>query len=378
MKRTANLAAAAFITAALVTNAFRFWLLEVVNVHGDDFRFYYSMARVGLTYGWSHIYDLSLQCAPIGPISETQAHCPGLLLPPMAWLFTPFTALPYTSAYPLWMALLGLCYAAIIALLWSCFPEPKGVYVAAAFTAYPLAYGLFLGQTAIIALLGVVLAWWLLCAQRPNLAGVALVLSLAKPQIVILVPIALAVAGQWRTVVVFAGLSSAIGLASLATLGMHGLTAYFSITRDALAPQANYVYTLRGVFGPAAGTSFQYLLALVALFSAWRFRAHLDAVILLGILGSALVSPYWHVPDYVVLVAAAALQLSLGPRFPAVFLAAALFVIGSPFAVGVTFLPAVVQVGSWLLLEVGWLLWLASRPAASFTHAGSQPVVAAA
>jgi hypothetical protein len=378
VKRSANLVAAACVTAALVTNAFRFWVLEVVNVHGDDFRFYYSMARVGLTYGWSHIYDLSLQCAPIGPISESQAHCPGLVLPPMAWLVTPFTILPYTSAYPLWIVSLALCFAAIVALLWRRLPEPRGVYAAAAFTLYPLVYGLFLGQTAIVALLGVVLAWWLLREQRPNLAGVVLVLSVAKPQIVLLVPVALALAGHWRTVVVFAGLSCAIGLAALVTLGQHGLTAYSSIARDVLGQEVNYVYTLPGLFGHTAGTAFQYVLGLVALVTAWRFRDHLDAVFLLGILGSALVSPYWHVPDYVVLIPAAAFQLSLGPRRPALLLAAALFVVGSPFAVGVTFVPPVVQVGSWLLLETGWLLWLASRPANSFVPVDSLPAMAAA
>lgn len=378
MKRAANLGAAALVTAALITNVFRFWVLEVVDVHGDDFRFYYSMARIGLTYGWSHIYDLSLQCAPIGPISETKLHCPGLLLPPAAWLAAPFTALPYTSAYPLWMAMLGVCFAAIVALLWRCLPEPRALYAAAAFTAYPLAYGLFLGQTSIIATLGVVLAWWLIRARRPALAGAALTLILAKPQIVLLVPVALAVAAQWRTVAVFAAVTSALGLASLATLGTHGVAAYFSITSDVLAPEVNYVYTLRGLFGPAAGIALQSLLALVALLTAWRFRARVDAVFLLGILGSALASPYWHVPDYIVLIPAAAIQLSLGPRVPALFLSAALFVVGSPFSVGVAFLPSVVQVGSWLLLEVGWILWLATRPAAAFVPADPKPAMAAA
>ncbi|MGA7912228.1 MAG: glycosyltransferase family 87 protein [Candidatus Dormiibacterota bacterium] len=378
MKRTANLAAAAFITASLITNAFRFWLLEVVNVHGDDFRFYYSMARVGLTYGWSHIYDLSLQCAPIGPISESEAHCPGLALPPLAWIVTPFTILPYTSAYPLWIVSLALCIAAIVGLLWRRFPEPRGIYAAAALTLYPLVYGLFLGQATIIALLGVVLAWWLLRERRPNLAGVALVLIVAKPQIVLLVPVALALAGRWRTVLVFASLSSALGLVALATLGPHGVTAYDSIARDELGQELNYVYTFAGLFGHTTGTALQYVLGLVALVTAWRFRDHLDAVFLLGILGSALVSPYWHVPDYVVLIPAAAFQLSLGPRSPALLLAAALFVVGSPFAVGVTFMPSVVQVGSWLVLETGWLLWLASRPADAFVPVDSLPAVAAA
>jgi hypothetical protein len=84
------------------------------------------------------------------------------------------------------------------------------------------------------------------------------------------------------------------------------------------------------------------------------------------------------VPDCVVLIPAAALQLSLGPRVPLLFLAAALFIVGSPFAVGVTFLPAMVQVGSWLLLEVAWILWLATRPAAAFVHTDPKSPMAAA
>ncbi|MGH7763852.1 MAG: glycosyltransferase family 87 protein, partial [Candidatus Dormibacteraceae bacterium] len=344
MKHAANLVAAALVTAALATNVFRFWVLEVVDAHGDDFRFYYSMARIGVNHGWSHIYDLSLQCAPIQPISETQSHCPGLDLPPVAWLVAPFTTLTYTSAYPVWLGLLALCIATAITLLWQCLPEPRGLYAAAALSSYPAAYGLFLGQTSILAMLGVVLAWWLLRAQRPNLAGAALTLTLAKPQVVLLVPIALLVAGQWRTVVVFAMVTAALGLASLATLGTHGVTAYFDSAQNALGSEANYAYTLRDLLGLGAGTGIQYLLGLISLITAWRFRARVDAIFLLGILGSALLSPYWHVPDFIVLIPAAAFQLSLGPRLPALFLALALFVVGSPFVVGVTFLPAHVQV----------------------------------
>jgi hypothetical protein len=367
MRRAANLVGAAVVTAALIVNAFRFWLLEVINVHGDDFRFYYSMARIGLTYGWSRIYDLNLQCAPIGPISETAKHCPGLALPPVAWFATVFTLLPYTSAYPIWVAVLGLCFVAIVMLPWRSYPEPKALYAAAAFTLFPVAYCLFLGQVTMIAVLGVVVAWWLLRIDRPHLAGVALVLMLAKPQTVLLVPVALAVAGRWRTFIVFATLSAGIALISLASLGPAGVGAYLSLTLGAIAGTVNFVYTLSGVAGRPVGIALQCLLALLALVTAWRFRAHVDAVVVAGLLGSALFSPYWHVADYVALVPAAAIQLNLGPRTSALAPAVALFVVGSPVLVGATFVPAVVQVTTWLVLEIVWLIWLATRPSNFFT-----------
>ncbi len=371
MKRAANLVGASAVAVTLIVNGFRFWLFEVTNSHGDDFRFYYSMARIGLTNGWSRIYDQSLQCAPIGPISETTLHCPALALPPVAWLVTPFTLLPYTSAYPVWVALLGMCFVAIVMLLWQGFPEPKAIYAAGAFTLFPLAYCLYLGQVTIIALLGVTLAWSLIRSRHPHLAGIALVLTLAKPQVVLLVPLALAVAGHWRTVLVFAAISLGVALISLVMLGAHGVSAYASIARDELNWELNFVYTLAGVVGHTIATGLQYILAALALVTAWRFRARLDAVILAGILGSALFSPYWHLADYVVLVPAAAFQLSLGPRVPALAIAIALFAVGSPFVVGTTFVPALVQVGSWLVLEIIWLLWLASRPSTAFTQEGS-------
>ncbi|HYM96439.1 MAG TPA: glycosyltransferase family 87 protein [Candidatus Sulfotelmatobacter sp.] len=376
MRRAANLVGAAVVTAALMVNGFRFWLLEVVNVHGDDFRFYYAMARVGLTYGWSHIYDLNLQCAPIGPISETAKHCPGLDLPPVAWFATVFTVLPYTNAYPIWVAFLGLCLVAIVILPWQGYPEPKAMYAVAAFTLFPVAYCLFLGQVTMVAVLGVVAAWWLLRRERPHLAGLALVLTLAKPQTVLLVPVALAVAGRWRTIVVFAALCAGLLVISLATLGVSGVSAYLSLTNAALGGTVNYVYTLAGLVGRPVGTVLQCVLALVALVTAWRFRAHLETVVIAGLLGSALFSPYWHVADYVVLVPAAALQLSREPRLPATLLACALFVVGSPLLVGATFVPSVIQVGSWLALEVAWLLWLASRPAQSLFADGRHELIA--
>jgi hypothetical protein len=367
MKRAANLAATAVIALSVAANAIRFWLLEARLYPGDDFRFYYSMARVGLTYGWHRIYDLSLQCQPIGPIQEGTKHCPALALPPVAWLAVPFTYLPYPEAYLTWMAMLGLAYLALLAVVWPRLPEPRLIYAAAAVSCFPLAYCLFLGQVTILAILAVALAWRLIGSGHSNWAGAALILTAAKPQAVLLVPIALAVSGTWRPLPVFGAGAAVLAGLSLVAVGPQGLAAYLDIARSEIGWEINYAYTLAGVLGRGVlTTTLQALLALLALAAAWRLRRNLEAVFIAGLLGSALFSPYWHFQDYVVLILAAILQLSLGPRLPALVITAAVIVVESPLLAGAPLVPPALQVGSWLALEILWLLWLVSRPQVYF------------
>jgi hypothetical protein len=362
MKRAANLAATAVVALSLAVNAIRFWVLEVRLYPGDDFRFYYSFARVGLTYGWNRIYDLSLQCQPIGPIQEGTKHCPALALPPVAWLAVPFAYVPYPQAYVAWMVMLGLAFLALLAVAWPRLPEPRLLYAAAAASCFPLAYCLFLGQVTILAILAVALAWRLIASGHPNWAGAALILTAAKPQAVLLVPIALAISGTWRPLPVFAAGAAVLGGLSLLAVGPQGLAAYLEIARSEIGWEINYAYTLAGVLGRGPlTTAIQALVAALALAAAWRLRRNLEAVLIAGLLGSALFSPYWHFQDFVVLILAALMQLSLGPRLPALAVASAVFVVESPLFAGAPFMPAWLQVGSWLALEILWVLWLATR-----------------
>lgn len=374
MKRTANLAAAALVALSLAANGVRFWILEARLYPGDDFRFYYSLARAGLTHGWRHIYDLSLQCQPIGPLQETTKHCPALALPPVAWLAAPFTMLPYPSAYVAWLALLGLALLGLLAAAWPHLPVPRLLFAAAALACFPVAYCLFLGQVTILAVLAVALAWRLAASGHHNWAGAALILTAAKPQVVLLVPVALLVSGNWRPLPVFAAGATMLGALSLLALGPQGIAAYLEIARSEIAWEINYAYTLAGVLGRGVVTTgLQTLLGLLGLVAAWRHRRRLEPVLIAGLLGSALFSPYWHFQDFMVLVLAAILQLSLGPRVPALVVAAATFVVGSPLVAGAPLIPAAVQVGSWLALEILWLVWLVSRPQVYFEPSRPAP-----
>jgi hypothetical protein len=275
--------------------------------------------------------------------------------------------LPYPEAYLTWMAMLGLAYLALLAVVWPRLPEPRLIYAAAAVSCFPLAYCLFLGQVTILAILAVALAWRLIGSGHSNWAGAALILTAAKPQAVLLVPIALAVSGTWRPLPVFGAGAAVLAGLSLVAVGPQGLAAYLDIARSEIGWEINYAYTLAGVLGRGVlTTTLQALLALLALAAAWRLRRNLEAVFIAGLLGSALFSPYWHFQDYVVLILAAILQLSLGPRLPALVITAAVIVVESPLLAGAPLVPPALQVGSWLALEILWLLWLVSRPQVYF------------
>ena len=359
MRRRAHLVLAGVLFLSAFVNAFRLWVLEVQLFPGDDFRMYYSMARVGLKYGWSRIYDLELQCLPISPLTETTFHCPSLNPPPLVLLTVPLAGLPYATAYAVWVALLFVAVVGVLALFWRRLPQPKLLYAAGALSLFPIAYCLFLGQVTIIALLGLTLAWRLITEGHHGWAGAALTLCYVKPQVVFLVPLALIVAGFWRPVLVWAAAGAALALASILILGRHGVEAYLQLSHVALLDELNHVYTVAGIFGQnAAVAGVQLGLAMAALLAAWRLRGNLDAAIVAGILGSVLASPYWHLQDYVLVALAAAAQLSLGPRKVAILLAASLYVVGSPFLQGVTYVPGLIQVASWQVLGIIWLGWL--------------------
>jgi hypothetical protein len=101
-----NLSAAAFAATTWVTN--------FLNFHGDsDLKIYYLGARIGLTHGWSHIYDLDLQSTGwqlLGDgFSQLEQPDRSFLSPPfVAWLAAPFTLLSVPAAYLAWNAASGL------------------------------------------------------------------------------------------------------------------------------------------------------------------------------------------------------------------------------------------------------------------------------
>src|SRR6266566_3339943 len=70
----------------------------------NDFRLYYAGAEVGLRYGWSHIYDVSLHQAAVAALRPTGPWYALLTPAPITWLVAPLTLIGYPTAYWVWVA----------------------------------------------------------------------------------------------------------------------------------------------------------------------------------------------------------------------------------------------------------------------------------
>jgi hypothetical protein len=177
----------------------------------------------------------------------------------------------------------------------------------------------------------------------------------------LLLPVALLAAGMLKTFGAWLGVTALLAAASVLTLGTHGIQQYLELTSHPL--QEDWVYTLGGLIGRGPlTTALQAVLAVAALAAAWRHRHRKELVFASGLVGSALIAPYWHVQDFLVVIAAAALVVTEGearfaPTEVKVF-AAAVFLAANPLWVGAAYRPAWIEVALWLLIEAAAIVYL--------------------
>ncbi len=319
----------------------------------SDFFLYHLAARIGLANGWAEMYDSSRYIPQL--VSESGRWMPYLNPPPVAWLVTPLTLLPYPVALVFWTGLMGAAFVLTWRLVVSGSRLMRFGMLVAGLGLYLVSMGIRLGQIVMLVVAAVALCWWLLRKNRPWLAGLALSIMLLKPQAAVLVPVVLLLGGYWRTVVAMAAVAAPIAGLSLAAMGASGLSMWWYASSVVVYRVPGE--TLHGVSwvvrsqGPALTiTAVALLLTLVA---AWRCR-HRDPTlaIAVGLAGSVLVSPYVQVYDLTALVLSAWLVLRLNPPN----WVKALMLIGYPvleFANSGIGGPAV------LTLEAAWLVALA-------------------
>lgn len=337
--RWRNLGVAAGGATAVLFAAFDLyqWVAAYAANHfHNDFTFYFAAARIGLAHGWSSIYDLNLQQAELNTIGSgiTVAELARYISPPpVAWLATPFTALPYPIAYWSWSAL--LVAALVLCWLWAA-PSAgrlRVLYLLAAVGWLPVIYGLQLGQPGLIVAAGVAGSYALLRAKHPWWAGVALGMLVLKPQLAFLLPLALLAARQDRA---FAG--SVITLAALAALsavalGSHGVGAYLDRLNFAASVPVNRELTLAYIVGDAA-RPVQIFIATWTMLLVYRLRHdRIELVYATALVGGMLASPYMHLDDFAMLGLAGWFVLRSGPTGWAwvYILAGVLAIEGEPF-----------------------------------------------
>jgi hypothetical protein len=277
----------------------------------NDFRLIYGAALTGLRHGYDHLYDLQSQRAAVEGLGNGFYWSPFLNPPPLAWLGTPFTILPFDVALWLWtLALLGA-----LLLAWY-LAAPGGRLTRAAHLAlwlglFPVAFGVMVGQPVALVAAAVAACWWLSERNHTVLAGLALTAIALKPQIAILVPLCLLVSGHARIFGAWLVATAVLALIALAMLGPDGLARY----REALAVASQWEITRRYALSGLIGLGpqlyvVQAAVVLATIGAAWRYRRSGPGLpIVAGILGSLLVTPYVGFQDFAMLVVAAWLML---------------------------------------------------------------------
>ena len=285
-----------------------------------DFAVYYIFARVGIDHGWGSLYDYAAMRQEWLALGSAFLY-PPLYPPTLAWFVAPFAALPFAAGYALWNVLLVI---SLLVTWWLTVPPSSRLvllgHLAFAVAVPAVAFGLLLGQVVIVVAAAVSISWWLLRQNRPLAAGLVLSLIALKPQLALMVPAALLVAGQSRAFLGWAAGSVLMVVAALATIGFGGLQTYAVL----LAGSEHYrgammVYpelTLPGLLGGGTpGTIAQGLVIAITVILVWRRRATgLEFPFAAGLCASMLVANFLHAQDVAILLPAAWLWLRTDPR----------------------------------------------------------------
>ncbi len=201
------------------------------QVVGTDYLMFYTAGQTLADGATEDLYDFVAQSerqqAIIGPALED--FFAYINLPFLAWLYVPFSAVPYVWSFVLW-SLLGLL------ILWLCLKGlGKGDAWPLALTFVPVFSTISFGQNAFLSL-GLLTAVYLLWRKDQKVAaGLVLALLVYKPQLVLGVGFLwlLNWRQDWKALVAF--WAGEVGLIALtATVMPEALAAYAVLTQETL------------------------------------------------------------------------------------------------------------------------------------------------
>jgi hypothetical protein len=298
------------------------------NLRGPDFFNFYAAAKLYVTGGGAAVYDIALQRQAELQITGADPSrfivLPYFHPPYYTLLIAPLAYLDYRHAYYAMAAFNVLLAGALIVILVRSSLRVRGRggwLVATAMIAgfFPLFVTVLQGQSDLVVLVPLAGAYAAWARGRYGAAGALSALALAKPQLLLLIPVLFLARRAWRALVAFAAVLAGLGLISVAFFGIGPVITYltsvgtWAITgrlpnTDQLVYTDPAVYSLRNILEavPGGGKVVAFvvlvlLLALVALSLSWRpDKPRLDFA--LAIAASLVLSPHQNVHDLALLV----------------------------------------------------------------------------
>src|SRR5258708_22948778 len=189
---------------------------------GPDFFSFYSSARLYVQRGGEAVYNLALQkqfeLQVTGQAPDQLVVLPYFHPPYYTLLIAPLGFLRYREAYYA-MAAFNVLLAAVLVLLLvrgSLTIHGRAALVAAIMIAgfFPLFVTMLQGQSDLVVLVPLAAAYVAWSRGRHGWAGIFSALALAKPQLLLLIPLLFLARRAWRPLPGFAELVAALGLLS--------------------------------------------------------------------------------------------------------------------------------------------------------------------
>ena len=324
------------------------------SLRGPDFFNFYAAAKLFITGGGAAVYDIAQQRQVELQITGADPSrfivLPYFHPPYYTLLIAPLAYLDYRSAYYVMAAVNVALVVALIAILvtTSLRVHGRGWLVASAMIGgfFPLFVTVLQGQSDLVVLVPLAGAYASWARGRYAMAGALSALALAKPQLLLLIPILFIARRAWRALAAFAGVLLGLGVISVVGLGFGPVMTYvgtvgsWALTgRIPSTEQLIYtdpaVYSLRALLDAIPGGGqilapviLLFLLALAALSLSWRpNRPRLDFALAIAV--SLVLSPHQNVHDLALLVipgfALADLALAGQLRWPHVAVAVLFF-----------------------------------------------------
>jgi hypothetical protein len=298
------------ILVILVAIAEIFW--NAANPTDRDFISFWGAAQLALAGDPAAAYDQArlheVQSAVVTFVNGDGMPFP--YTPAFLLLVMPFGLLPFAVSLPLWSVATFTAYFVAVRRMF-----PQSGWLAAAFP--PVFINAAIGQNAFVTA-AIFIGGMLLLQRRPFAAGLLLGCLVIKPQLGLLLPIALLAARQWRAI---AGAAvSSLGVLALGAL-VFGAAAteawlaqmplYVNIGRDGLVGWHKMASVYAALRQAGSGLELAFaghlLVAAAAALLVWRvWRSDAEAPTKAGILAAAtlLASPYVFPYDAVLLVIA--------------------------------------------------------------------------
>jgi len=268
-----------------------------------DFVSFWAAARMALQDQAAAVYDVAAHHS----VEATASPIGGFLLPfpyppPFLLFLAPFGLLPYPLAFAVWVAATGLLYVFAAGL-------PKRLTL-----GFPVVVSSGLvGQTGFLTT-GVFLAGTQCLRARPFLGGAILGLMVIKPQLALLLPVALLAGGHWRAIVGAALSSVALVALALLLFGPETYRGFFQMLPRYASYMGDSLWPWNELMSPfafarwfGAGQTAAWLIhggiAAVAGVVVWRaWRLDWEAKVPVLAAASLLIPPYLFTYDGLLLV----------------------------------------------------------------------------